>query len=71
MELLVSTLNKIFRNQDTFFVVILNNRLKIISLHGVQSVYNPSMVWEDFFPKKVSREGTKTFLGIEIMGRLF
>ena len=31
----------------------------------------PSTVWEDFFQKKVSREGTKTFLGKEIMGKLF
>ena len=28
------TLNKIIRNQDTFFVVIMNNCLKIISAHG-------------------------------------
>ena len=30
-ELLI-TLNKIIRNQGTYFVVIMNNRLKIISL---------------------------------------
>ena len=34
LELLVSTLNKIIRNQDTFFVVIMNNCLKVISAHG-------------------------------------
>ena len=33
-ELLIPTLNKIIRNQDTYFVVIMNNRLKIISVHG-------------------------------------
>ena len=32
-ELLI-TLNKIIRNQGTYFVVIMNNRLKIISVHG-------------------------------------
>ena len=34
MELLIPTLNKIIRNQDTYFVVIMNNRLKTISVHG-------------------------------------
>ena len=33
-ELLI-TLNKIIRNQSTYFVVIMNNRLKIISVRGV------------------------------------
>ena len=34
-ELLISTLNKIIRNQVTCFVVIMNNHLKIIiSVHG-------------------------------------
>ena len=65
MELLGSTLNKIIRNQDTFFVVIMNNRLKIIRAHDA-----PLYDMGGFFPKKVSREGTKTFLGKEIMGRL-
>ena len=32
VELLIPTLNKIIRNQD--FVVGMNNRLKIISVHG-------------------------------------
>ena len=31
----------------------------------------PSTVWEDFFEKEVSREGTKAFLGKEIMERFF
>ena len=36
VELLIPTLNKIIRNQYTYFVVIVNNRLKIISdsVHG-------------------------------------
>ena len=58
VELLIPTLNKIIRNQDTYFVVIMNNRLKIISVHGA-----PLKVWEDFFQKKASHEGTKIFLG--------
>ena len=28
------TLNKVIRNQGTYFVVIMNNRLKIINVHG-------------------------------------
>ena len=35
VELLIPTLNKIIRNQDTYFVVIMNSPLKIISVHGV------------------------------------
>ena len=34
VELLIPTLNKIIRNQDTYFVVIMNNHLKIISVLG-------------------------------------
>ena len=35
VELLIPTLNKIIRNQDNQdFVVIMNNYLKIISVHG-------------------------------------
>ena len=34
VELLIPTLNKIIRNQDIYFAVIMNNRLKIISVHG-------------------------------------
>ena len=47
VELLVSLLNKIIRNQDTFFVVIMNNRLKIISAHGA-----PLCGMGGFFPEK-------------------
>ena len=35
VELLIPTLNKIIRNQGTYFVVIMNNHLKIISVRGV------------------------------------
>ena len=66
MELLVSTLNKTIKNQDTFFIVTMNNCLKIISAHDA-----PLYDIGGFFPKKVSREGTKPFLGKKIMGRLF
>ena len=34
VELLMLTLNKIIKNQGTCFVVIMNNGLKIISVHG-------------------------------------
>ena len=34
VELLVPTLNKIIKNQDTYFVLIMNNRLKIVNVHG-------------------------------------
>ena len=56
VELLIPTLNNIIRNQDTYFFVIMNNYLKIISVHGA-----PTKVWEDFLQKKASHEGTKTF----------
>ena len=35
VELLIPTLNKIIRNQDAYFVLIMNNCLKIVSVHGV------------------------------------
>ena len=44
VELLI-TLNKILKNQGTYFVVIMNNRLNLIMVL-------PSKVWENFFPKK-------------------
>ena len=34
MKLLIPTLNKIIRNQGTYFAGIMNNRLKIISAYG-------------------------------------
>ena len=66
VELLIPTLNKIIRNQDTYFVVIMNNRPKIISVYGA-----PLYSMGGFSQKKASHEGTKTFLGKKIMGRLF
>ena len=33
-KLLIPTLSNITGNQDTYFVVIINNRLKIMSVHG-------------------------------------
>ena len=53
-ELLI-TLNKIIRNQDTYFVVIMINRLKIISVLTSRSPMG------GFFPKKGSHERTKHF----------
>ena len=44
VELLI-TLNKIIKNQGTYFVVIMNNRLNLIMVLS-------SKVWENFFPKK-------------------
>ena len=46
VELLMPTLNKIIRTQDTYFVAIMNNRLKII-----RYMVFPSKVREDFFQK--------------------
>ena len=48
------------------FVVIMNNRLRIVSVHGA-----PSKVWEDFFQKTSSHhEGTKMFLGKKNYGEV-
>ena len=44
---LLITLNKIIRNQGTYFIVIMNNRLKIISVLGA-----PLKVWEHLFQRK-------------------
>ena len=68
VRLLKPTLNKIIWNQGTYFVVIMNNRPKIITVHGA-----PLQSREGFFPppKKFSHEGPKTFLGKKIMGTLF
>ena len=66
VEWLLPILNKIIRNQDTYFVVIMNNLLKIISVYGA-----PLWIMGAFFPKKAFHEGRKTFLGKKIMGRLF
>ena len=54
VELLI-TLNKIIKNQGTYFVVIMNNRLNLIMVLL-------SKVWENFFPKKsFSWEDRKLF----------
>ena len=63
-ELLI-TLNKIIRNQGTYFVVTMNNRLKIISVIGIPL---QSMEW--FFQKKAFHERTKTFLGKKNYGEV-
>ena len=55
VELLI-TLNKIIKNQGTYFVVIMNNRLNSIMVL-------PSKIWEDFFQKKSSHERTENFFG--------
>ena len=34
VELLIPTLNKIIRNQGTYFVKIMNNHLQIMSVYG-------------------------------------
>ena len=54
---LLITLNKVIRNQGTYFVVIMNNHHKIISVPGA-----PLYRIGGFFPK-ASHERTKTFLG--------
>ena len=51
------TLNKIIRTQGTYFVVIMNNRLKIVSICVVQ----PSNVWEDFSKKRLLFRRPKLF----------
>ena len=66
VELLIPTLNKIISNQGTYFVAVMNNRLKIISEHGA-----PLSSMERFFPKKASdMEETINFWGEKIMDRL-
>ena len=58
-ELLI-TLNKIIRNQGTYFVVTMNNRLKIISVIGIPL---QSMGW--FFQRKRFSWEDKNFFGQE------
>ena len=60
------TLNKTIRTQGTYFVVIMNNRLKIVSIYVVL----PSNVWEDFSKTRLLFRRPKHFLGQKIMGRL-
>ena len=62
---LLITLNKIIRNQGTYFVVTMNNRLKIISVIGIPL---QSMRW--FFQKKAFHERTKFFWGQKNYGEV-
>ena len=62
---LLITLNKIIRNQGTYFVVVMNNRLKIISVLGV-----PLLSMGAFFRKKASHERAKAFLGKKNYGEV-
>ena len=56
VELLIPALNKIIRNQDNYFVVIINNRLKIISVHGAPLKYR-----RIFSKKMLLMRGQKVF----------
>ena len=56
VELLIPTLNKIIRNQGTYFVVIMINRLTIISAHGA-----PLKSMGGYFPKEKLMRKDKNF----------
>ena len=64
-ELLI-TLNRVIRNQGTYFVVIMNNRHKIISVPGA-----PLYGIGGFFPKKSFSWEGKNFYGQTKVMRLF
>ena len=66
VRLLIPTLNKIIWNQGTYFVVIMNNRLKIITVHGA-----PLQSREGFFPpqKNFLMRGQKLFWVKKLWGR--
>ena len=55
------TLNNIIRNQGSYFVVIINSRLKLMSALGYGRV----------FSKKLLMRGQKLFWAKKIIGRLF
>ena len=57
-ELLIPILNKIIRNQNTHFFVIMNNRLKIISAY---TWYYPLKYGRIFSNKKLLMRGQKLF----------
>ena len=57
VELLIPTLNKIIRNQGTYFVVIKNSRLKIISL----PMWCSPLKYGRIFSKKDFSWGDKSF----------
>ena len=59
------TLNKIIRNQGTYFIVIMNNRLKIISVLGA-----PLKVWEHLFQRKSFSWEEKNFFGKKNYGKV-
>ena len=65
VELLIPTLNKIIRNQDTYFVVTMNNRLKITSVHGA-----PPLKYGRIFSKKSFSWGEKNFFGQKNYGEV-
>ena len=60
VELLIQILNKIIRNQSAYFVIIMNNRLEITSVHGA-----PLESMGEFKKKK------KLLMGKKIMRSLF
>ena len=64
-KLLIPILNKIIGNQDTYFVLIMSNHLKIISVHGT-----PLYSIRVFFPKKKKLlMGAQKFLGAKNLWR--
>ena len=65
VELLIPTLNKIIRNQGTYFVVIMNNRLKIISVRGAPA---PLKYGRNFFQKQLLLKGQKLFWAKKLWG---
>ena len=64
VELLIPTLNKIIRDKGIYFIVIMNNGLKIISVYGA-----PLKSTRGFFPKKASWRD-KTFSGQKNYGEV-
>ena len=68
-EILIG-LSKVIRNQGTYFVVTMNNHMKIISVLGA-----PLLSVGGFLQKKkkklFSHERAKAFLGKKKYGRLF
>ena len=65
VELLIPTLNKIIRNQNTYFVVTMNNRLKITSVHMVLP-----LKYGRIFCKKSFSWGDKNFFGQKNYGEV-
>ena len=63
VELLILTLNQIIRNEDAYFVVIMNNRLKIISVRCSHLRYR-----RIFSKIKLLMRGQKLFLPKKLWG---